>query len=304
MNLNQLKAFYFVVKYKSMTAAAEALYITQPAVTKAIGRLEDHYGLKFLNRFGKKWAPTDAGKVLYEIADELFKMEGRAEQTIREFQQRTSGSIRIHACETVGAYFLPYIITDFNKANPQIRVSLEILPNDQVIGNTVLFNNDLGFVSHMVEHEKLEAREILEDRLVLITPSGHPLGSKKSLEEKDLAGQPFILHEKGSFTRTIVDEFIEHSGLSLKVSLEISSNEFIKRAVERGAAVAIISESVARDEIQSGRLKATTIANLSVNRKLYMIHHRDKYFSPPLKTLVETTFQWCEKYSRSTPSLA
>jgi len=97
MNLNQLKLFYFAAKYGNLSAAAEALYITQPAVTKGIQRLQEHYGIKFVNRFGKKLALTNAGEVLYGIAEKIFELESQAEESLRDFQQRKRGHIRIHA---------------------------------------------------------------------------------------------------------------------------------------------------------------------------------------------------------------
>jgi DNA-binding transcriptional LysR family regulator len=299
MNLNQLKAFYYVAKYKSITAAADALYVTQPAVTKAIRRLEDYYGLVFLNRFGKKLVPTDAGEVLFRIAEEIFRMDQEADETIRDFQQRRSGHVRVHACETVGAYMLPSIMTDFAKSYSHILTSVVIYPNETVVANTVGFNNDLGFISYPVEHEKIVAKEILEDRLILIVPPHHPFAHREVVQPKDLQGQPLIMHEKGSYTRLVVDEFIAKHRLAVTVPFEISNNEFIKRAVENGLGVSLVSHNVAREEIKAGRLKNVQVAQLSVKRKFYMIYHRDKHFSPPLQALINLLFDWSARYAES-----
>src|SRR4030042_2609769 len=95
MNLNQLKVFYLAAKHGSMSAAAEVLCITQPAVTKGIQRLQEYYDIRLFNRFGKKMALTDAGEALYEIAESIFEREHQAEETLRHFQQRKKGFIRI-----------------------------------------------------------------------------------------------------------------------------------------------------------------------------------------------------------------
>ncbi|UCF95263.1 MAG: LysR family transcriptional regulator, partial [Desulfobacterales bacterium] len=110
MNLNQLKIFYFAAKYGNLSAAAEHLYITQPAVTKGIQRLQEHYEIKFVNHIGKKLVLTDAGEVLYGIAEKIFEMESQAEESIRDFQQRKRGHIRILSSESFGDYYLPRII--------------------------------------------------------------------------------------------------------------------------------------------------------------------------------------------------
>lgn len=298
MNLNQLKLFYFTAKYGNLSAAAEALYITQPAVTKGIQRLQEYYGIKFVNRFGKKLALTDAGEVLYGIAQKIFELETQAEESLRDFQQRKRGHIRIHASESFGAYYLPSIIGPFVKLYPHIRVSVNILPTEQVVDNTVNLNNDLGFISYPIEHKKLIVKEILEDTLVLIAPPSHPFARKECLEPRDLEGQSMIMHENGSAPRRATDEFIRKHSISISIPLELSNNEAIKRAVQGGSGVALISRKVASEEIQTGKLKAIPLSDQYMKRKFYMVHHKDKYFSEPLKNLIQIVYQWASEYAR------
>jgi DNA-binding transcriptional LysR family regulator len=167
MNLNQLKIFYLSSKLGSLSAAGEALNITQPAVTKAIQRLQDHYEIRLINRFGKKMALTDAGEVLYGIAEKIFELEKQAEESIRDFRQQKSGHIRLHASESFGAYYLPHIVNPFIKLMPNIRVSANILTNEQVAENTANLENDPGFISFPIKKQKLKIRAIIEDHLVL-----------------------------------------------------------------------------------------------------------------------------------------
>ncbi len=296
MNLNQLKAFYFVVKYRSTTAAAKALYITQPAVTKAIRRLEDHYEIKLLNRFGKKMVPTDAGEMLYHRAEEIFDSERRAEECIRDFQQRRSGHILVSASETFGAYYLSEILLRFNQENPNIQISMEILPNELVVERNVRFLNDLGFTSYPVAHEKIVSKEVLEENLILIAAPTHPLARKRSLKSKDLEGQPFILHEKGSFTRNLVDEKLNSLGIQVKPLMDISSNHCIKKIVQGGSALSFVCEHVARQELTAGTLKALKLSDLTLTRKFYLVYHRDKYFPPTLNELLDIIGQWSQEF--------
>ncbi len=299
MNFNQLKIFYLTVKHGSLSAAAEELCITQPAVTKGLQRLQEYYEIKFVNRFGKKLALTDAGEVLYEIAEKIFELESQAEESIRDFQQQKKGHIRIHASESFGAYYLPSIINPFSKSNPHIRVSVNILPNEQVVENVANLNSDLGFISSYIEHEKLLIREILEDRLVLIVSPNHAFSCKKSIASRYMEGQSMIMHEKGSATRNIVDEFIWKHNISLFIPLELSSNMAIKKAVEDGIGIALISRKVASEEIQAGRLKAIALCDPSITRKFYLVHHKDKYISESLKRLIEIVDHWAAEYTKS-----
>ena len=292
MNLNQLKIFYYAAKYGVLSRAAEALYITQPAVTKGIQRLQEHYNIRLFNRFGKTMALTDAGKVLYEFAEKIFQIEGQAEEIIRDLQQRKKGHIRIDATETFGAYYLPAIVNPLSKSNPHIRISVNILPNDFVVEQTASLNNDLGFISYPQENKKLMMREVLEDKLVVIAHPNHAFSQKNKLTPMELDGQFIIMHEEKSATRLTTECFFKKHGVSPLIPMELSSNEAIKRAVEQNIGLGIMSRNVVCEEIRKGTLKAIQLSDPSMKRKFYMIHHKDKYISKSLQQLIDRVSLW------------
>ena len=298
MNLNQLKTFYMAAKHGSLSAAAEAMCITQPAVTKGIQRLQEYYEIKLFNRFGKKMALTDAGEVLYGIAESIFEMENQAEESLRDFQQRKRGFIRILSSESFGSYYLPFIINRFSKANPRIRISVDLLPTEQIVEKTAALSNDLGFISYPVPHKKLFMREILEDSYQIIVPPGHPFALKAVIEPEDLAGQPVIVHEKGSAPRKSTEEFAGKHNINLTIPLELSNNEAIKTAVEEGVGIAIITRRVVSKEIEMGKLRAIPLSDPAMTRKFYLIHHKDKYLSRPLQSLIDMVDHWASEYSQ------
>lgn len=299
MNLNQLKIFYLTAQKGSLSAAAEELYITQPAVTKGIQRLQEYYDIKFVHHIGKKLVLTDAGEVLYRIAEKIFEMESQAEESIRDFQQRKRGHIRILSSESFGDYYLPQILIPFSKAHPLVRISMNILPTEQVVENTATLNNDIGFISYPVENKKLSVKEVLEDQLVIITPLDHPLAEKSSLVAGDLENQLIIMHETGSAPRRAIEHYIRTHNISVKIPLEISSNRAIKRAVEEGIGIALISRKVANEQIQAGRLKAIPISDAAMYRKFFIVHHKDKYISETLERFLDMVFEWAGDYSRT-----
>jgi DNA-binding transcriptional LysR family regulator len=298
MNLNQLKIFYMTAKKGNLSVAAQELFISQPAVTKGIQRLQEYYDIKFIDHVGKKLTLTDAGEVLYEIAEKIFELESRAEESIRDFQQRKRGHIRILSSESFGDYYLPHIIIPFSKAYPLVRISMNILPTEQVVEHTATLNNDLGFISYPVEHPKLLLKEVLEDQLVIIASPGHPLTRKQTLAPRDLKDDLLIMHETGSAPRKAIEEYIRKNDLSVKIHLEISSNHAIKRAVEDGLGIALISRRVAIEEIRSGRLAAIPLSDPSMIRKYFMVHHKDKYLSEPLQSFINGVFEWAAEYLR------
>jgi DNA-binding transcriptional LysR family regulator len=297
MNLNQLKIFYMAAKNGNLSLAAKELFITQPAVTKGIQRLQEFYDMKFVDHVGKKLVLTDAGEVLYEISEKIFELENQAEESIRDFQQRKRGHIRILSSESFGDYYLPRIIIPFCQAYPMVRITMNILPTEQVVSHTATLNNDLGFISYPVEHQKLRVREVLKDQLVIITPTGHPLARKKKLDSTDLAGQLLIMHEKGSAPRKAIDDYIRKHQVSVSIPLELSSNRAIKRAVEDGIVIALVSRKVANEEIRAGRLAAISLSDPSMIRKFYMVHHKDKYLSDSLQKFIDTAFKWAAEYT-------
>ncbi len=299
MNLNQLKIFYLAAKNGSLSLAAQKLFITQPAVTKGIQRLQEHYDMKFIDHVGKKLVLTDAGEALYAIAEKIFALESQAEASIRDFQQRKRGHIRILSSESFGDYYLPQIIIQFSKAYPLVQISMDILPTDLVASQTADLKNDLGFISYPVEHNKLVVREVFEDRLVIIGPNGHPLTRKTDLKPIDLEGQLLVMHEKSSAPRSAIDAYIRMHRLSVKIPLEMSSNRAIKRAVEEGIGIALISSKVAQEQVKAGRITAIPLSDPSMKRKFYMVHHRDKYLSESLRDFMDTVYSWAGDYRES-----
>jgi LysR family transcriptional regulator, transcriptional activator of the cysJI operon len=299
MNLNLLKIFYYAARCGSISAAANALFVTQPAVTKGLQRMQDLYEIRLINFFGRKLALTDAGEVLYGIAEKIFEMETQAEEVVRDFQGRKKGHIRILSSESFGAYYLPFIIIPFGVENPQVHVSASILPTELVVEGTAALNCDLGFISYPIEHKKLVVREVLEDRMVVIVSPDHPLSNKEVIEPLDLDGQSIIMHEKGSAPQRIIDELTRKYHLTINTPMELSSNEGIKRAVSGGLGISVISRNAAGEEIEAGKLVGLPISDPTVKRKFFMVHHKDKYFSESLQKLVNTVYQWADEYAKS-----
>ena len=299
MNLYQLKVFYYAAKYENLSKAAEALYITQPAVTKQIQQLQNYYGIRLLNRFGKRMVLTDAGKIIFGIAEKILELEKRAEESIRDFQQLKSGEINIISSETFGAYYLPFIIIDFNRDFPDIQVRSNILPVDEVYSNVLSLNCDIGFVSYKIDEPRVMAKKIIDDSIVLIVPENHKFSKKECFYPEDIMGQPVIMHERGSATRKIIDNYLRKHNVNIKVIFEFSNNESIKRSVESGIGISFVSKNTAIEEIKSGKLVAIPPSDKSLKRSFFLIYHRDKYFSKHLKGFLNTIDRWIENFNSS-----
>lgn len=286
MNLNQLKLFYLAVKHKSLSRAAAKLNITQPAISKGIKRLQEYYEISLVHKLGKNMELTPAGENLYQIAKKIFDLEKLADDSMANFQTETVKHIRIHSSESFGAYYLPEFINRFNLQAPKIQVTIEILSNRQVVENTINFINDIGFVSFPVQDKKLNTIEIVKDEIVFILNPSHCLAKKKQLKPADLEGHMIIMHEQGSYFQEMIHRLLEANTVSVTMPITFSNNEAIKRAVEGGSGIAPISKKVAAKEIESGKLIALSLSSTPLYRTFYMIHHREKHISGPLRQFI------------------
>jgi len=286
MNLNQLKLFYLTTKYKNLSHAARELNITQPAVTKGIQRLQEYYEVSLFHKLGKNMKLTRAGEDLFKIATKIFELEKMADDCMSDFQKENLKHLKISASESIGAYYLPEYINQFNNVTPGARVSLGIISNQQVIENTINLRNDIGFISFPVNNKKLKTIEIIKDEIVIILNPSHPLAKLKRLKASDLEGYMIIMHEQGSYFQKMIHELLEKSNVSVTMPITFSNNEAIKKAVEGGTGIAPISKKVAAKEIESGKLIALSLTSTPLYRPFYMIHHKEKYISGPLRQFI------------------
>jgi len=148
------------------------------------------------------------------------------------------------------------------------------------------FKSDLGFVGELHSYEGLVIIPFLEEELVLIVPSNHSFAHGKGVSLRDLAGQPFIAREVGSATRELVEEKVEKKGVSLKVVMDLANNEAIKKAVENGLGLSIISKYVVQKEVGQGLVKIVPFMREKMMRRFFIIYHEDKYLSSTIRAFL------------------
>ena len=287
MNFNQLKIFYTVAKKKSFTMAARELFLTQPAVTIQIQKMEKDYETKLFDRVGKKIFLTESGKILFPYAEKILTLFAQTKEALIDVKGLKSGKLTIGASATVGSYYLPKIFEVFGKKYPGIEIEMNLSNSYIVVEDVLALKNDLGFVSRLHHLERLVVIPFLEEELVLIVPPDHPLAYKEGVSLEDLSGQSFILREMGSATRELVEESVRRKGVSMKVVMDLASNEAIKKAVEDGLGISIISKYVVKKEVEQGLLRMVILAEEKIMRKFFIIYHEDKYLSTTLRTFLK-----------------
>jgi DNA-binding transcriptional LysR family regulator len=271
INLHLLRIFVAVSQQKSFSAAAKALYISQPAVSKSIQKLEEELDLALFDRSGRNLELTEAGLLLLEYALRLFAIEHGAEDALAQLRGLEHGHLAIGASQTIGTYLLPSLLGEYHQHYPGIRLSLLIGNTLQVVEQLRTSPLDLAFVEGPVTGDDLLISPWRNDQLVVIAPPHHPLIAEQPVTIDRIAGYPYVQREPGSGTREIVEQVFHQHGLELNVSLELGSNEAVKQAVIAGLGISIVSRATVVLETTAGKLMTIDTRDFSLSRRLTKI---------------------------------
>lgn len=286
MTLHQLKLLHVLAKHRNLTRVGEELFLSQPAVTLQLKELQKEVGAALYERLGKTLYLTDAGLTLERYAQRILALVEEAASAIQTLQKGDSGRVRVGASNTPGIYLLPPLLSAFRRDFPAVELTVEV-GNTQTIEGKILRNElDLGVVGGCLRSEDLTIIPWMTDALVLTVGLTHPWAKRKTVAPKELLTEPLLGREQGSATRETYEKvFIQHQ-LSLPRTLEMGGIEAIKRSVEAGLGVAILSvHSIAR-EIDAGKIAALSLKGLRMTRLLCVVYHKDKTLSPPIQELL------------------
>jgi DNA-binding transcriptional LysR family regulator len=283
MDLHQIEIFCTLIKLRSFSRAAETLYLTQPTVSGHIKNLEIDLGVKLLDRLGKRVVPTEAGEVLYRHGQKLLALRDHARQEIAGVSGTISGLLKIGGSTIPGAYVLPAVIGAFKKKYPAVSIQLFIDDTAKVAEAVLDGALHLGVVGAPLSDSRLETRPFMNDELVIAVPAKHPWARKKTVSAGALRGEPFILREKGSGTRRIMEERLEKAGVAiadLDAIAVMGSSDAVRQAVKTGLGISILSIRALRDDIGAGRVSAVRIKGMQLERSFSIVLLKGKSHSP------------------------
>lgn len=283
MNRNHLALFEVVARSGGISKGAQLARISQPAVSKQIAELEDHLGVRLLDRLPRGCRLTEAGRILAGYATRWRALEQDAVRAIDEFRGLKSGRLALGASKTIGGYLLPSIISNFHRLYPSIELNIEIANTKNVQQALIQGTVEIGLTEGPDEWEELESKVFHRDELVVIAPPGHSLLRKKSVSIRDVCSHPLILREEGSGTRAVVENALRRKGIRIKPFLSLASPEAIKNSVAAGMGLAIVSRLVVSQEIQAGSLCVVPLKDLRIHRPLHLQCLRGKSPSPALQ---------------------
>lgn len=290
MTLTQLKIFIAIAEIGNVTKAAHHLGITQSAASAAIAKLEALYQIKLFSRVGRSIVLSEVGERFLPDAREALAGSTNAIRSLQILSEKTFGTIEIAASQTIANYWLPKKLATFNDMKPSVSVNV-MMSNTKTVETTVLSGKaSIGFVEGKVNASELELIEVDRDQPMLVVSPKKQWSFEINSEKNNIKNLPWIVREKGSGTRRVLEDLILGLGMNwneLNVVLELPSNEAVREAVIAGAGVTVISENVVSLSIESGALRAI---NLNIpTRSFCMVTRRQKNLSDieqALKSLI------------------
>jgi DNA-binding transcriptional LysR family regulator len=287
--LPHLSTFARAAERGSFTLAAAELGITQAAVSQRVAVLEQELRVSLFDRRAGRISLTDAGERLYGYARQILGLHEQAREDIGGFRPPVSGDLPIAASSVPGECFLPALLSAFYAKHPQVHVRATVSDSGSVLAEVEKGRASLGLVGQKAERAGLELRPIGGDSLVLIVPSGHPWATRRTISLDALVGEPLVIREPGSGSRSALEKGLERAGSSLadlSVSLELGSNAGIKDAVKRGLGVAFLSRFCVQKELAARELLTVRVRGLDLTRQFYLVHHRRRPLSPAARVFL------------------
>ena len=279
LTVRQLEVLAAVGREGSVTAAAESLHLTQPAVSMQLRQLERQLELTLFETVGRRLQITEPGKELVQLAVELLARIDDLEQTARSLRGVGHGRVRLGVVSTA-KYFAPRLLAQFVKLHSGVEFKLTIHNRAEIIDQLQSYAIDLGIMGQPPEGMQLDGTAFAPNPLVAIAAPSHPLSLRRRLNPHDLTDQPFIVREAGSGTRSAMDRYLVEHDVKIRRVMEADSNETIKQAVMAGIGLGFVSLHTVRAELAAGRIAVLDVSGLPLQRQWYAVHSRQRRLTP------------------------
>jgi DNA-binding transcriptional LysR family regulator len=281
VNLVPLATFRRLAAEGNYTRTAEALHLTQPAVTQHVRGLEAHFGVKLVDIIGRRAVLTDAGRFLAARAETVLGAAAALERDMLEYADVRSGTLRLGATLTIGAYDVPALIAAFRERHPGVNLDVTIENTERIVELIRLGDRALALVEGRVPaDDELEVTPYGDDELAVIVAPTHPLAAQGEVAPEAFRALPFVAREPGSGTRDAFENAFREAGVEPSVVLAFPSGEGVVRAVEAGIGAAVLSTRVAADALALGRVVRVPVSDLTLNRPFHLVRLRRTTPSP------------------------
>ena len=305
MDFRQLETFIEVANLKSFSRAAEKLHITQPTVTNHIQNLEKELGTLLINRSGKNISLTEAGSLLYEYAINIINTCEMAKFDLASYKGRIQGHINIYSSSVPRKHILPNIMVSFLKKYPDVTFTISDSDSKNVINSIINGDTDFGIVGAKYPNNNLDYIELMEDRLLIITPNNSQFSKSNYsyLTLKEIINQKILLREEGSGTRSLLEYKLGELNMKIddfKIIAYVEDTETIKQLVHLGAGISFISEKAVIDDIKLDKYKVFYLDEVDLNRRFYFVYHNKRQLSPLNETFKNFVLDYIDNSNNRT----
>jgi len=286
MEIVQLETFLAVATYGGFHRAAEALRISQPAVSARIGTLEELLGARLFERDHGKFSLSLAGKALRPHAEQVLRQVAIARQAVHELHPIAGGALPIAASLSICTYLLPEVLKKYQETHPNVVVSVRSGNSAQVLKMVLDGEADLG-LARSLNHPEVETIQLRDDPLILVGHPQLPAISRKKLTLAELESVPLISYDRGSSDWTLMNGLFRKEGLLPNIVLEVETIEACKRMVLRKLGLAFLPQIAVVEELRKGKLCPLEITGAEpLRRSLDVILPRRRPLSKSARELV------------------
>ena len=303
MNLDHMRSFLEVIKRGSLSEAARALGISQPAVSNQIKGLERELGMELLIR-GERGVVslTAAGEEFLAFAEQVIAAHEEMLQRLSYIKEEVSGELVIAASTTPGEFVLPQLLTDFKARYPQIEAKVTIADTRDVVEKVLARECDIGFIGAPIERPHLTLTPLIKDEIVLVVYPDHPFARREAIRLEELQGQRLILREEGSGTRRSLEQLLAERGEKLpenNIVLVLGSTHAIIEAIQARLGIGFVSAFAVSRLQASGQLCTVPIEELSLSRDLFVAYGEGQLSTRLRQEFLAFAREWADSWAGS-----
>lgn len=302
--LHQLQIFVKIAELQSVTKASEALYLTQPAVSIQLKKLQEQFEIPLTEVIGRNIYVTDFGHEIVAAGKRILAEADLIRHQTMAYKGHLIGQLKIAVVST-GKYVMPYFLAPFAAKHQAINLVMDVTNKASVMAS--LFKNEVDFalISVVPDELALESVELLENKLYLV--GNKPVKGDKKISTKQLGELTYIFREKGSATRDAMEKYMASKEIKPKKIIELTSNEAVKQAVIAGLGYSIMPVIGIKNELTNGDVFITPAPNLPVSTIWRLVWLKTKKFSPATQayidflaeqkeTIIKERFSWYDDF--------
>jgi len=299
LTLRQLQVFAEAARQNSFARTAEALHLTQPAVSMQIRQMEESLGLSLFDRIGRQVSLTEAGRLLSHHAARLLGELDDAERELQALKGLRGGTVTVGLVSTA-KYFTPKLLARFTKNHPDIEVRFSVGNRDTLVH--LLEDNEIDLAVMGRPPDKLDTitEPIAENPHRIVAPAGHRLCDATGIDLHELRGETFLFREPGSGTRNVMETMFRQHLFKPTRTIMMGSNETVKQAVMAGMGLSLLSLHTLALERRAGEVCLLDVVGTPIVRIWHVVHMRAKRLAPAASAfrrfLMEETSAFLEQY--------